>query len=89
MKCIACNINMFAAGYNIFLLDSHDANNYKQIATTDLEHLPEVVIAACTQENTSLIKLFGNNTFAIELAEDIVEYAKRNYSNFDIKVEVN
>lgn len=89
MKCIACNINMFATGYNVFLLDSHDVDSHKHIATTDLEHLPEVVIAACAQENMSLVKLFGNKTFANELAEDIIEYAKRNYSNFEIEVEVN
>ena len=64
-------------------------DSIRDIAVADIDNLPQVIVAACLQEGTNNVKLFGNRLFANEMAEAIIELAKRNYSNFEIEVEVN
>lgn len=88
MKYIVCNVNLFAYENAVQVLDAEN-DSVKTIAATNFNQLPEIIAAACVQEGTNQVKLFGNRLFANEMAEAIIELAKRNYSNFEIEVEVN
>lgn len=88
MKYIVCNLNLFSYDNPVSVCCEED-NSFTTIAMANIDKLPEVIAAACLQEGTNSVKLFGNRQFAAEMAEAVVELAKRNYSNFEIEVEVN
>lgn len=87
MKYISCNVNLFTLGNMIYVRDT-ETDEIREIAISDFDHLPQTIIAACAQEGTDEVKLYGSKLYVNEIAESIVELAKTNYSNYNIMVEV-
>ena len=53
-----------------------------------MEELPQVISAISDDKKIKTVWLSGNSVFGTAVAEDIVEYSKRNYSWNEINVEV-
>ena len=86
MKYISCNFNLFTQYHTIYL---HDGEETKTISIGDTDHLAQIIVAACAQEEVESVHLFGIKSFLEPIAEDICILNKTHYSNLNIIVEVN
>ena len=87
MKRIYCELHLFDLNQHIYIVDT-DTGEKNCVAVTSAEQLPEVISAISNEKKVNKVYLAGNSIFAAMLAEDIVEYSKRNYNWNNIEVEV-
>lgn len=83
---ILCNLNLFALDQTIYLLK--DDGSVEAIAQAEMEQLPEVISAICSEYDTRKVVLNGSVAFAQTIAEDITTFSAKNYNNNTIQVEV-
>ena len=88
MKYIVCNLNLFTLSHIIYLLDEEN-KTYKEVACSDLNHLPQMLVGACVLEEVDNIHLFGTQDFVEKLSHDITAINNSYYANYKINVEVN
>lgn len=87
MKKIFCDLHMFDATQQIFIMDT-ETGSMEHITTTTLEELPEIISAVCFSKDLDEVLLTGNSIYCSAVAEDVVTYSKMNYNSKNIKVEV-
>ena len=83
---ILCNLNLFTLEQTIYLIDDNGTVN--PIAVAEMEQLPEVISAICSEYSAHDVVLSGNEVYAQNLAETIKEFGLKNYSNNNIEVEI-
>ena len=86
MDKIICFINMFAAKARAYHLDSED--NQTLISEIPVDQLSYGLAAISAEKNINNITLIGAPDYADALVPEILEYAKLNFSNNDLIVEV-
>lgn len=87
MKKIYCELRLFDFHQKIYIVDPN--TGYKELlAAAPMEELPQVISAISDDKKIKTVWLSGNSVFGTAVAEDIVEYSKRNYSWNEINVEV-
>ena len=87
MKKIYCELHLFDLNQKVYIVDP-ETGNKEPVAITTMEGLPEVISAISDNRGVNKVILTGNSVFGEAIAQDIIEYSKRNYSWNDIKVEV-
>ena len=87
MKRVYCEIHMFDLHQSIYVVDSA-VGDKEQVAITTLEELPEVISAICDARQVFKVTLAGNSVYGAAVAEDLLAYSKKNYSQNNIEVEV-
>lgn len=87
MKKIFCELHMFDAEQQIFIVDS-ETNQMDYVATTSMDELPEIISATCYNKSLCDVMLAGNSVFCQAVAEDVLSYSLKNYNKDNIKVEV-
>ena len=87
MKRIYCELHLFDLHQKVYILDT-ETGDKECVAIAPMEELPQVISAISNEKEVNKVYLAGNSVFAAMLAEDIVEYSKRNYSWNNIEVEV-
>jgi hypothetical protein len=87
MKKIIYDINLFTINSPIYIADP-EAGKVDHICDVPLTSVVETISSLCAKENISQISLSGNPTYGEQLAKDIIEYSKINYSENKIEIEV-
>jgi hypothetical protein len=86
MEKIICFINMFAAEAKVYRLD--EDNNQDLINTIPVEKLSAGLAIISANSKINHITLIGAPTYADAIVPEIIEYAKTNFNNNDLIVEV-
>lgn len=84
-KMIIIPINLFSLDQEIIVVDQGGNHSFAKV---ELAHLPEVAVEACGVNFTDNIRLIGNRNYAEALANEIKEYATKNYTNKILNVEI-
>ena len=87
MKKIVCELHMFALQQPVYVVDEADGTHELAVPST-MEELPEIISALCHSKNINKVMLTGNSVFGAAVAEDIIAYSKKHYSENIIEVEV-
>ena len=87
MKKVYCDLHMFEANQQVFIMDT-DTNEIEYVTSVTMEELPEIVCAISNSKGLDEVLLTGNSIYGSAVAEDIVAYSKMNYNEKNIKVEV-
>lgn len=83
---VLCNLNLFTLEQTIYLIDDMGAVN--PVAIVEMEQLPEVIAAVCSEHGAHKVVLSGNVAYSQSLAESIRRFGLKNYSDNNIEVEV-
>ena len=83
---VLCNLNLFALEQTVYLIN--DMGTVSPIAIAEMEQLPEVIAAVCSEYGAHRVVLSGNVAYSQSLAEDIKQFGLTNYSDNNIEVEV-
>ena len=86
MNRIVCFINMFAANSRVYKLNMSDEETF--ICEVPVEKLPAGLASISANEKLNHITLIGAPTYADAIVPEIIEYAKTNFNNNDLIVEV-
>lgn len=86
MEKIVCFINLFTAESKAYRIDQD--NNQELITTIPVEQLTEGLATISSHSGIYNITLIGAPDYAEGLIPGILEYAKTNFNNNDLIVEV-
>ncbi len=87
MTKIICFINLFTSNARVYSFNE-EINNQTFICEVPVETLSEGLASVSSMNNINTITLIGAPMFAKEIAPEIMEYAKTNFNNNDLIVEV-
>ena len=90
MQEIYCDLNMFSLFQKIYKIDTTQEQVATEIGQTTVDVLPEVVRNMCQKYNIYKLHLFGNDTYAKTVANDVRIYNELKSANEkEIEIEVN
>lgn len=87
MKKIFCDIHLFSMNQKIYIVNPEEGKQV-HVGTAVLEGLPGTICALSKEYDVKKVILGGNSILGNAIAEDIHAFAKMNYSNDEIEVEV-
>ena len=87
MRKVYCELHIFDLHQNVYVVDMQTGNK-ERVAITTIEELPEVINAVCNDKKIYKVLLSGNSVMGDAIAEDVINFAKKNYGWNNIKVEV-
>ena len=90
MQEIYCDLNIFSLRQKIYKIDTTNEQVATEIGQTTIDIFPEVIRNMCKEHNIYKLHLFGNDTYANEIANDVKIYNELKYANEkEIEIEVN
>lgn len=84
---IYCELHLFDLYQKIYTVDMSSGEKTVRGQAT-MEELPAAITALSNELKYNKVVLAGNSVLGKVVAEDIVEYAKRNYNWTDNNIEV-
>jgi hypothetical protein len=86
MMKVLCNLNLFAFEQTIYVID--DMGTVTPVAAIEIEQLPEVIAAICSEHGARKAILTGNEAYAQGLSDEIKEFSSTHYNDNNIEVEI-
>lgn len=86
MSYIVSSVNLFNTDQYIFI---YDDSGKREIASTTIDNLAEVIVSSCYTYDIYNIHLYGNEGYLEGFIEDIQMYNVKNYNTKKINIEVN
>lgn len=87
MEKLVCFINLFTSNARVYVVHE-DTNMQTLVGEIPVDTLEEKLATYSHATNINNIVLIGAPTFAQELVPEIIQYAKIQYNNNDLLVEV-
>ena len=89
-KVICGYVNIFDKNITLFTMDESDPKDTETMGIIDLNDLPTSIYAISQKADTNKVHLFGDETYLLGLADDIVNTVKpKNYNFNSLELEIN
>lgn len=89
-KVICGYVNIFDKNITLFTMDESDPKDTETMGIIDLNDLSTSIYTICQKADTNKVHLFGDETYLLGLADDIVNAVKpKNYNFNSLELEIN